>query len=188
MTITAVYNKFNKLQGYLLNDGLMWIGVDGKRYKKEPFVLFKSEKDALKIWNKIQKINPSYTYHGKFKSKILAARREREIPGSFILRKGEYYFVLKPRKNPFRLGSRRVRPVKSMRSPVHGRRKTTYRTKKAALRVAQRNPGTLIYDKITRIEGTKGKSSQYPGQKFFHRFKRPYPAMYGLKDGSLLIK
>lgn len=51
------------------------------------------------------------------------------------------------------------------------------------------NPrGIVIYAKITRIEGTKGKGSQYPGQRFFHKFKPPYPAMYGLKDGSLLIK
>jgi hypothetical protein len=133
-------------------------------------------------------VGKDYTFHGKFQSKILAARKEREIPGSFIIRKGQYYFVLKPKKNPFRLGSRRIRQVKSMHSPIHGRRKVTYRTKKAALRVASRNPGTLIYAQITRIEGTKGKGSQYPGQKFYHRFSRPYPAMYGLKDGSLLIK
>ena len=44
-----------------------------------------------------------------------------------------------------------------------------------------------IYDKITRIEGTKGKSSAYPGQKFFHNFKRPYPAMYGTPDRKALI-
>ena len=51
------------------------------------------------------------------------------------------------------------------------------------------NPrGTLIYEKVTRIEGTKGRKSLYPGQKFFHNFKRPYPKMYGLPDGSLLIK
>jgi hypothetical protein len=53
------------------------------------------------------------------------------------------------------------------------------------------NPGKgtiLIYDKVTRIEATKGRSSLYPGQKFYHKFKRPYPKMYGLPDGSLLIK
>ena len=48
--------------------------------------------------------------------------------------------------------------------------------------------GTLIYESITRIEGTKGKDSQFAGEKFFHNFKRPYPRMYGLPDGSLLIK
>lgn len=147
-----------------------------------------SAEEARKIIDGLTEnpVSSQYTFHGKFKSKILAARKEREIPGSFILRKGEYYFVLKPKRNPFRLGSRRVRPVKSMRSPIRGRRKVTYRKKSVALR--HTNPGTLIYSHITRIEGTKGKGSAFPGQKFFHKFHRPYPAMYGLKDGSLLIK
>ena len=48
-------------------------------------------------------------------------------------------------------------------------------------------PAVLIYESITRIEGTKGRKSQYPNEKFFHNFKRPYPRMYGLQDGSLLI-
>ena len=101
---------------------------------------------------------------------------------------GALAFMKRMKKNPFRLGSRRVRKVKSMRSPIHGRRKVTYRTRKEALRRARTNPGTLIYAKVTRIEATKGQDSQYPGEKFFHNFKRPYPAMYGLKDGSILIK
>jgi hypothetical protein len=49
------------------------------------------------------------------------------------------------------------------------------------------NP-TEIYRDITRVEGTKGEDSQYPGEKFFHNFKRPYPKMIGLKNGSLLIR
>jgi len=49
-------------------------------------------------------------------------------------------------------------------------------------------PRTRIYRDVTRIEATKGDDSEYPGQKFFHNFKRPYPSMYGLKDGSLSIK
>jgi hypothetical protein len=71
---------------------------------------------------------------------------------------------------------------------------TPRRVRKVSSRVRARsngheNPrGTLIYEKVTRIEGTKGRESQYPGQKFFHNFKRPYPKMYGLPDGSLLIK
>src|SRR5215831_2821175 len=71
------------------------------------------------------------------------------------------------------------------------------RTKKRAGTVARargtartRNPGkaVLIYKDITRIEGTKGRDSAFPGQKFFHNFKRPYPSMFGLPDGSLLIR
>jgi len=44
-----------------------------------------------------------------------------------------------------------------------------------------------IYDKITRIEGQKGQDSAFPGQKFFHNFKKPYPAMYGTPDRKKLI-
>jgi hypothetical protein len=47
---------------------------------------------------------------------------------------------------------------------------------------------TEIYRDITRVEGTKGEDSQYPGEKFFHNFKLPYPKMIGLKNGSLLIR
>lgn len=46
---------------------------------------------------------------------------------------------------------------------------------------------TLIYRDITRIEGTKGKSSLYPGQKFYHDFEKPYPSMYGTPDRKKLI-
>ncbi len=44
-----------------------------------------------------------------------------------------------------------------------------------------------IYDKITRIEGQKGKDSNFPGEKFFHNFSKPYPAMYGTADRKTLI-
>lgn len=44
-----------------------------------------------------------------------------------------------------------------------------------------------IYDKITRIEGQKGKDSNFPGEKFFHNFSKPYPAMYGTPDRKTLI-
>jgi hypothetical protein len=54
--------------------------------------------------------------------------------------------------------------------------------------VKKSNPGVIIYDQITRVEGTKGNDSQFPGQRFFHNFKRPYPVMVGLPDGSLLIR
>jgi hypothetical protein len=50
------------------------------------------------------------------------------------------------------------------------------------------NPGQEIYRDITYIEGTKGPDSQYPGQKFYHRFKKPYPRMIAGKDGSLIIR
>ncbi len=44
-----------------------------------------------------------------------------------------------------------------------------------------------IYDKVTRIEAQKGASGQFPGEKFYHNFKRPYPSLYGTKDRKTLI-
>jgi hypothetical protein len=72
-------------------------------------------------------------------------------------------------------------------------RRTTAASNKPKKVSRKPNPGVgkgtiLIYDKVTRIEATKGRSSLYPGQRFYHKFKRPYPKMYGLPDGSLLIK
>jgi hypothetical protein len=106
-----------------------------------------------------------FTFHGSFASKILAARREKEIPGSFIHEKDGRYYVLKPKSaRANRVGHRSVK------------RRVPHPT------------DVRIYQDITRIEGTKGKESIYPGEKFFHNFKRPFPEMIGLPDGSLLIR
>jgi hypothetical protein len=103
----------------------------------------------------------AFTFHGSYESKILAARKEREIPGSFIIKRDGRYYVLKPKK---------VRSVN------------------ATPRIKKSNPSrTLIYEKITRVEGTKGKASHFSGQRFFHNFKKPYPKMFGLPNGDLLI-
>ena len=71
------------------------------------------------------------------------------------------------------------------------RRRDTQRidTYKTRTKIQRANPKglVLIYEKITRIEGTKGKSSLYPGQRFFHNFKRPYPKMYGTPDRKVLV-
>jgi hypothetical protein len=106
-----------------------------------------------------------FTFHGSFTSKILAARREKETPGSFIHEKDGRYYVLKPKSNAKINSSIRVN------------------------RNRHTNPKEVrIYQDITRIEGTKGKESIYPGEKFFHNFKKPFPEMIGLPDGSLLIR
>lgn len=105
----------------------------------------------------IRNAKGDFTFHGKYKSKILAARKEREIPGSFVKATTDGYFVV-------------LKPVRR-----NGKKKP--------------NPGglTLIYEKITRVEGTKGRDSAFPGQRFYHNFKRPYPSMWGTPDGKKLI-
>jgi hypothetical protein len=113
-------------------------------------------------------IGKTVTFHGKFRSKILAARKERDTPGSFIYKKGSYYFVLRPKD----VGTKRHH-----RTVVHASNPKNRSSRKRV----------LIYEKITRIEGTKGKDSNFPLEKFFHNFRKPYPKMYGLPDGSLLI-
>lgn len=107
-----------------------------------------------------------FTFHGSYESKILAARKERDTPGSFVIKRGSRYYVLKPKGISRR--ANRVRPTGNSRSV---------------------NPKgwTLIYPTVTRIEATKGAKSLYPNQKFFHNFKRPYPAMYGSPDGKLIL-
>lgn len=55
----------------------------------------------------------------------------------------------------------------------------------------QNNPpdAVEIYDTILSIEAQKGKKSLWPNQNFRHKFsKKSKAAIYGLKDGSILIK
>jgi hypothetical protein len=105
-----------------------------------------------------------FTFHGSYTSQILARRKERDIPGSFIIKRGSRYYVLKPK-----VTARSNRVVAKKSSSV--------------------NPKgwTKIYDTVTRVEAMKGSQSLYPGQKFFHNFKRPYPAMYGSPDGKMIL-
>jgi hypothetical protein len=73
-------------------------------------------------------------------------------------------------------------------NPVRKRSRDTERIKTTRLSRSPNPKGlTLIYAKVTRIEGTKGTKSAFPGQRFFHNFKRPYPSMWGTTDRRTLI-
>ncbi len=58
-------------------------------------------------------------------------------------------------------------------------------------RVPRVNPpmtgAVRIYDAALAIEARKGSRSQYPGKAFRHEFKSR-PVVWGLPDGSLLIR
>jgi hypothetical protein len=48
---------------------------------------------------------------------------------------------------------------------------------------------TEIYGKVLRVEAQKGPRGNYPGEKFFHKFRGKTAAKaYGLPDGSVLIR
>lgn len=45
----------------------------------------------------------------------------------------------------------------------------------------------LIYDKIEEIKAMKGSNSNWPGEKFVHKFVKGRGKIYGLPSGALLI-
>ena len=45
----------------------------------------------------------------------------------------------------------------------------------------------LIYDDIEEIKATKGKQSNWPGEKFVHKFVKRGSKIYGLPNGNLLV-
>ncbi|MEM0272935.1 MAG: hypothetical protein QW514_10380 [Thermoprotei archaeon] len=46
----------------------------------------------------------------------------------------------------------------------------------------------LIYDDIEEIKARKGKGSNWPNERFVHKFTTRGSKIYGLPDGSLLIR
>jgi len=115
----------------------------------------------------------AFTFHGSFASKILAARKERSIPGSFIHEKDGRYYVLKPKK------------IASA---------TFYEPRNARRNASVPKGAVKIYGRCLRIEAVKLRVHSYggketgPGQKYFHDFTTKNAMIYGLPDGSLLIK
>lgn len=84
--------------------------------------------------------------------------------------------------NPRR--KKRLRPrsrARTKRNPI-----VIYNRPKRALRRNQPK-GTLLYNSVLEVRARKDYHPQYKGQRFFHRFKNPYPKVYGLPNGDLLI-
>jgi len=113
-----------------------------------------------------RKTNPGYgkafTFHGSFTSKLLARKREKETPGSFIQEKDGRYYVLKPK---------RIRTASS--NPGKGAVKIYDRA--IRIEAAKDRPHTY------------GGKQTRSGQKYFHDFETK-AEIWGLPDGSLLIK
>ena len=113
-------------------------------------------------------IGKGFTFHGSFQSQLLARRREKEIPGSFIIKRDDRYYVLKPKRNRIKHGFRDPRPTRKNR--------------------IKKNPsrGVIIYGRVLKIWAEK-TSGPFKGQRFYHTFKRGAIAI-GLPDGSIQIK
>src|SRR5262245_16246787 len=128
-------------------------------------------RDPLPGKNRNAGTGKAFTFHGSFTSKILARRKEKEIPGSFIEERDGRYYVLKPRKIPT---STFYEPRAGAKNPPKG--------------------AVKIYGRCLRIEAVKLRSHLYGGkstrgdQKYFHDFTTKHAMIYGLPDGSLLIK
>lgn len=107
-----------------------------------------------------------FLFFGSFTSKLAARRKEAKVPGSFIREiKGRYY-VMKARKTTTRRVSNPQQKKKLVR--IYGR----------VLRVIAKKTGEH------RHCDAKCKRCKH---EYFHDFK-PGAAMYGLPDGSILIK
>lgn len=131
-----------------------------------------------------RKSNPglgrAFNFFGKFRSKILAARSEREHPGSFIIQRGGYYYVLKEK-------TKRRNPAWKPPFAQRKRRRLGELYSKAFQKFTKENPGrgVLIYGRVLKIFARK-TSGPYKGQDFVHTFK-PGAIMVGMPDGSLRI-
>jgi hypothetical protein len=63
--------------------------------------------------------------------------------------------------------------------------KRLYQSGKGSTRVPK--GAVLIYDDIEEIKATKGRSSNWPREKFKHKFTKRGTKIYGLPNGNLLI-
>lgn len=129
-----------------------------------------------------RRVNPGkgrgFTFHGSFTSLILAQRRERATPGSFIMEKNGRYYVLKPKKIRSNKPHRKARENPNGLTKIYGK----------VLRVMIRN------GRVVRVEAQKTQQHRCDvecrsaGHRYYHDFKRP-PVMgiYGTADHQRLI-
>jgi len=117
----------------------------------------------------------AFTFHGSAISKLSAERLKAKVPGSFIEKKGGRYYILKPKKIATA---------------------TFYEPRTAISNARSKVPrgAVKIYGRCLRIEAVKLRAHTYDGkptpggQKYFHDFTTKHAMIYGLPDGSLLIK
>jgi len=139
-----------------------------------------------------------FVFHGAYTSLILAQRKERSLPGGFILKRGNRFYVMSsyPRRNP-ELDRCPVKGCPAKRSVPHKHSPTGlpifHKRPRKRNPVARKSRLTRIYGKVLRIEAQKTGKHQCDaeckrcGHRYYHDFKVG-PKMYGLPDGSLLIK
>jgi hypothetical protein len=63
--------------------------------------------------------------------------------------------------------------------------KRLYKSGKGNVKVPK--GAVLIYDDIEEIRATKGRKSNWPGEKFVHKFVKRGSKIYGLPNGNLLV-
>lgn len=91
------------------------------------------------------------------------------------------------RGGPYNTGREARDAFRILKSKGRHSRKVAYGKVKAKKKRANPLGLVKIYAKVTRIEAQKGNTGKFPGEKFFHNFKPPYPSMYGTADRKKLI-
>jgi len=124
---------------------------------------YREGKHYRETYEKYTPQNPGYgkafTFHGSFTSKLLAQKKERQTPGSFIEERGGRYYVLKPKK------IRSNQPRSGVK--IYGR--------------------CLRIEAVKTVNHTYGGKPTGAGQHYFHDFTAKNAKIYGLPNGDLLI-
>ena len=144
----------------------------------------------------------AFTFHGSFASKILAARRERATPGSFVYEKDGRYYVLKPKK--IRAASAGANPsakrafVRLMRQarvrPLTGAERGELSRARAALqsgrgRAAAKNP-TRAGNRLTRmgpLEEIRYQRDHGKEPGFYKHAFDSHPTLYYDEEHNVIV-